>query len=253
MKSTLCFMQLAHNSISLNEIQLITWPLALSRMHLKIALLGGNANIFDAVILANTDTSILLSECDDCASVPAMMESFGRKLKHIEEKLDLLLNHQISHGMKPDWAEQSEGRMLSSIHEIKTEMITLSTENMELKSCAARLRQELSALAEGADRFLAGLSTKLGEIDRQLFFELIASIENTNERRVRTYDEIGERMGISKQAVQQRYRKLCMRMPEFGDYVEAIRRPVNPQNFSEMSPSDRLNHGVDSCYNHKVD
>jgi len=229
------------------------WQWALSRMHLKFALLGGNAGFSNAINDTTDDTSILFSECDECAGVPAIMAGFGNKLKAIEEKLDLLLQYQMALGTKPNWAEQSEGRMLSAIHEIQTEMIKLSSEDNVLKSCSARLRQELSDLAEGADKFLAGLSTKLGDKDRQLFFELIVSIEDANGRRVRTYEEIGTRMKISKQAVQQRYRRISVRIPEFGDYVEAIRRPVKPQYFSEMSPSDRRNQGVDSCYDHTMD
>ena len=105
-------------------------------------------------------------------------------------------------------------------------------------------------LAAGADRFLAGLQTKLTERETSLFFELISSVDDPVGRRVKTYEEIGERFGVTRQAIEKRYKKMRGRVAELGDYVEAIRRPKKAQNFSEMSPSDRRKQGIDESYNY---
>lgn len=115
-----------------------------------------------------------------------------------------------------------------------------------------RLRETLSEAAQSADRFLAGLNMRLTTRERALFLELIATKEVGAIRRVYSYAEIGEARGVSKQAIDKSYHVLAKKHPEVADYIESIRNPVKPMNFSEMSPADRRRHGVDSTYDHKV-
>jgi len=213
-----------------------------SRVWLKIALLGGQMH------WPGID-SVVLSQCDECDGLAPRLVACERSLRLVEEKLDLLLELQ-RRKQAPAWAEQSEQRVISALRKITAEVGFLASRDAELTSEANRLRDELGDLADGADRFLAGLQSKLSERDKILFFELIASVDDPKGRRVKTYAEIGERLHVTRQAIEKRYKRLRGDLPNLGDYVEAIRKPRKPKNFSEMSCSDRRKKGIDEAYNY---
>ena len=84
-----------------------------------------------------------------------------------------------------------------------------------------------------------------------LFFALIERIQNGAIQRVKTYAEIGRDMGgVTKQAIEKRVRKLGKQHQGIAEFVVAVRRPAKPQNFSEMSPTDRQERGIDRGYNY---
>jgi len=216
---------------------------AFTRICLKVALLGGRVDWPGLAAGVGSGAMVVLSECDECGALAARVAS-------IEEKLDRLLEMQMRRDGQPAWAEQSEQRVIAAVKDITVEVGALAATDAELRTEADRLRVELGDLAAGADRFLAGLQSKLSERDTILSFELIASVDDPNGRRVKTYEEIGKRLGVTRQAIEKRYKKLRRDMPELGDYVEAIRRPKKSKNFSEMSPSDRRKQGIDESYNY---
>jgi len=111
----------------------------------------------------------------------------------------------------------------------------------------------IEEMADGADRFLAGLQMKLTEKERELFFALIARTGGPDQVRFLSYAEIGERLGITKQAVHKRHRALMIRHPRVADFIQAIRHPEKPRNFSEMSPSQRRRAGVDETYGYDAE
>ena len=112
-------------------------------------------------------------------------------------------------------------------------------------------REAIEDMADGPDRFLAGLQGQLTEKQRELFFALIEKIDDGAVRRVRTYAEIGKMLGgVKKQAIGTRVKRLYEQHEGVADYVRAIREPEKPQDFSEMSPSDRRKHGIDKTYNY---
>jgi hypothetical protein len=146
----------------------------------------------------------------------------------------------------PEWFKKSEERLLSAIGEAAAVFRSTGSAN-------ERLKQTLSELADGADRFLAGLKAKLTTPQGELFFELIALVvDEKDRRRVRSYGEIGRKLGITKQAVQKRYKTLCEAHPSVRNYIEAIREQAKAVNFSEMSPKERRKQGVDESYDHEV-
>ena len=110
----------------------------------------------------------------------------------------------------------------------------------------------MKELADGADRFLAGLKAKLTKTQGELFFELIASVGEEHQRRVQSYSEIGRKLGVTKQAVQKRYKTLCETHPSIRDYIKTIREQAKAANFSELSPKERRKMGVDESYDHEV-
>lgn len=106
----------------------------------------------------------------------------------------------------------------------------------------------IEEMADGADRFLAGLQMKLTEKERELFFALIARTKTEGAARFLNFAEIGARFGITKQAVRKRANALSEKRPTVADYIRAIRVPEKPRNFSEMSPSQRRRAGIEGSY-----
>ena len=113
-------------------------------------------------------------------------------------------------------------------------------------------RTTIEELAAGADRFLSNLQIRLTAKERDIFFALIARTDVVGGVRILTYSEIGERLGITKQAVYNRCKRMKSKHPQVWDYVQCNRSPVKPMNFSEMSPSQRRQSGVDESYGHRT-
>lgn len=182
---------------------------------------------------------ILQAECPAC-------EGLEERLVAIERKLDILIEVLLKSDSPPKWHQQTEVRLLEAIGEIVGEYAQVSSDR-------DRFEGELRDLADGADRFLAGLRQKLTKEQADLFFELIASGPASEGRRARTYAEIGARLGISKQAVQQRFRRMAQKNPSVADYINAIRHPEKPRLFSELSPRVRRAIGAEGSYDHNTE
>lgn len=122
------------------------------------------------------------------------------------------------------------------------------------EAVAQQQQQEtIEDMAEGADRFLAGLQARLTKTERELFLELVARKDTPAGPQVLGYTEIGKRLGITKQAVHKRLKALETAHPQAADYLRAIRDPAKPRNFSELSPTARRQEGVDEAYGYEAD
>ncbi len=122
-------------------------------------------------------------------------------------------------------------------------------ERMEDQVTVRKQRESIEDMANGPDRFLAGLQAQLSEKERELFFELIAKVTIDGRERMRTHTEIAVRLGgVSRQAVGSRVRRLFAKHAGLADYVMSIREPGKPKAFSEMSPSERRKQGIDKTY-----
>jgi len=176
-------------------------------------------------------------------------------MERLEEKVDRILESQLKlMGSAPDWVQQRDVVLLEAINSIGLQMEAVLTDYSSLASENGMLQSEIEDLAEGADKFLAGLQGKLSKQDRDLFFELIyTETTDVGSRRCRTYEEIGTRMGkISKQAIGHKVRKMKSNHPDVWKYIQAIRAPESAIPFSGISPSMRREKGIDESYNHDV-
>ncbi len=179
---------------------------------------------------------VATSECDEC-------QGLTERMSRIEEKLDTLLRMQLGAGEMPGWFAKSEGRLLTAVAEMAGSFSHIS-------STCNSLRKNVEDMADGADRFLAGIKAKLTKPESDLFFEMIATVHDGSNRKIQTYSDIGSKLGVSKQAVQKRYKKLCTSHPAIAEYIGAIRTPQKADNFSELSPTERRKRGVDESYNY---
>lgn len=189
--------------------------------------------------------STSLSDADRLANLEST-------LSRLESKLDRVISLHHENPVTPPQSSLMEQRLLAAINALAHANSQMRADYEQTQATAARLRASMSDLAHGADRFIAGLTSRLTNNERDLFFALIASVPDGTSRRIQSYAEIAQRRGVSKQAIHKAYRSLRAAHPSVGDYVESIRHPETPRNFSELSPTDRQNYGVDSAYDHPV-
>ncbi len=196
--------------------------------------------------------TVTTSEIGDTDSTELRIARIEKSIQQLESKIDILLTIKANAPEMPSWYAHSEKRILASIADAVSEYDQLALSSRKAQADTAILKKELSELALGADKFLAGLQDKLTPDERDLFFDLITTIADGSSRRLRPYAEIGRKRNVSKQAIQKAYKTLARKHPSVGNYIASIRSPETPRLFSEMSPSERRKYGVDSSYNHKT-
>jgi hypothetical protein len=197
-------------------------------------------------------STIDLSDVDDPTVGGTQLSRIEDRLTSLEAKLDHLLAIRLSSQSPPAWYAASEQRLLTSVSNLSRDCLRIAADSRSEHDLSARLRHEVENLAAGADKFLAGLAVQLTKSECALFLDLIASVQDGAVRRVLTYSEIGKQRGVSKQAIHKAYKSLAAAHTSVGDYIESVRHPETPRNFSELSPTDRQEHGIDSTYDHPV-
>jgi hypothetical protein len=237
------------------EIGIARIRTGLFRVQAKALLLSKNPRkaVASMVVASNTPFRITVSELGTPEDSESRLHSCERRLEQIEAKLDRLLDIQLrSLNDPPLWFTQSSQNLLREIAAVGGQVTTLASDSASLKEDNTMLRREIEELAEGADRFLAGLQGKLTQREIELFWELIYSEANANGgRRCRSYAEIGKRLGgVTKQAVESRVKNLKRKHPDVWAYVNAIRNPEAAIPFSGLSPSERRKRGIDDAYNY---
>ena len=205
------------------------------------------------VVASHASCTITVSEFGNPEDSESRLHSCERKLEQIEAKLDRLLDIQLrSQNDPPSWFAQSSQRVLQDIAAVGGQVRDLSSDRSTLVHDNEILRREMEELAEGADRFLAGLQGKLLQREVELFWELIYSEKSVSGgRRCRSYAEIGKRLnGVTKQAVENRVKNIKRKYPDVWEYVGAVRNPKPAIPYSGLSPSERRKEGIDEAYNY---
>lgn len=191
------------------------------------------------------------SECGEPSPTDDRLARIEKTLEQLEGKIDTLLRIKFNEGTVPAWYPPSEKRILESIATATRSYEQIANVGKNATAESVRLKKDISEMAEGADKFIAGLQQQLTSRERDIFFDLIASITEGHIRRIRTYAEIGRARNITKQAVQKAHKKLADKHPSVGAFIEAIRSPAQSRRFSELSPTERRRYGVDSSYDHQ--
>ncbi len=188
---------------------------------------------------------IEFSECEDC-------KDLLMRMTRIEDKLDELNRVQTQYDQPPEWYRNSEARLHESIASVASAYERIKNEKNAACSEAEMLRKNASSMAEGVDTFIAGLKAEMNNDEWSLFLELIAKKQDGIMQRYQSYSEIGLKFGITKQAIEKRFKKLRTKHPSVAEYIKTVRNPDKPKNFSEMSPSDRRANGIEESYGHSM-
>lgn len=125
---------------------------------------------------------------------------------------------------------------------IRKERIIDAIEGKELK-------EELGEIAGRGDQYFHGLLAGFGGDSASAnTFSLLVTRDPEGGGRMLSYEEIGKRLGITKQAVSARVKKMARGFPPAHRYVEQVRKVAETSLFSELGPSRRRKAGVDDAY-----
>jgi hypothetical protein len=144
---------------------------------------------------------------------------------------------------------------LADIDSLDLKIDSLQRERIEDLLKTRTQRQVIEEMAEGPEKFIAGLRAKLSGKEADLFTLLIHKESGEfGSIRVLSYTEIGERLKppVTKQAVGAQYKKMEENHPVVWAFVESIRKPEKETVFSGLSPSERRKEGVDEAYNYNA-
>ena len=153
-------------------------------------------------------------------------------------------------GVYPDGAKLDA--IIGKVQELKGAVAQSVDANSRVRAESERRKIVIEEMADGPDKFLAGMRARITEPDNvNLFMCLIEKTTSDGKERYLSYSEIGERMeGVTKQAVNARVNRFKVKYPEVWDYVDSVRNPQKPVDFSEMAPSERRKRGIDESYNY---
>jgi hypothetical protein len=114
-----------------------------------------------------------------------------------------------------------------------------------------RLRDELADASAGADEYLSKLLAGFGSnTDMLEIFMLLRAPNPDMPGRQLTFEQIGKKLGISKQAVSARFQKMEGDFPAAHRFVVEVRNRKKLVNYSELSPRARRKLGIDETYNY---
>jgi len=150
----------------------------------------------------------------------------------------------------PDDLNKAKEEIAKDLGGLRTAVDESLDGTAKLRAQDDRNRQTINEMAEGPEKFLAGLRSRIRERENvDLFMALTEKTKDGAFERYRTFKEIGVRLGgITKQAVAARVSKFRGLYPEPWGYIDALRQPPKAACFSELSPSERKARGIDKAF-----
>jgi hypothetical protein len=142
--------------------------------------------------------------------------------------------------------------IIGQVQDLKGVVFQAVDETGRLRTESDRRKLVIEEMADGPDKFLAGMRARItGSENLNLFMSLIEKTVLDGQKEYLSYTEIGRRLGgVTKQAIGARVTLFKGKYPEVWDYVDAVRNPEKPVDFSELAPSDRRKRGIDESYNY---
>jgi hypothetical protein len=129
---------------------------------------------------------------------------------------------------------------------------SIRMQTIESTIAANEMRQELDEISGRADVFMTQLVAGFGsdKVMADLFLRLLATGVNGKPL---SYAKVGEQIGITKQAVEARFRKMGSQYPIAYRHLKSIRSRGKTTQFSAISPTERRKQGVDESYDYDAD
>lgn len=129
---------------------------------------------------------------------------------------------------------------------------SLRKQTIEDAISANEMRKELEDISGRADNFMTQLVAGFGadKAMADLFMRLLAV---GKDGKPLSYAMVGAQMGVTKQAVEAKFRKMEKKFPAAHRHLKAIRAREKTTQFSAISPTERRREGVDSAYDYDAD
>jgi hypothetical protein len=141
-------------------------------------------------------------------------------------------------------SEDLSRQLASGIESIKAERIV-----EEIKS--REMRAEFADMAGSADELLGKIIAGFGADEKMARLFMLLRAENPKKRgKLMTFEEIGEQLDVSKQAISAQFAKMEQKYPSAHRFITSLRAPTEVANFSEISPKERREAGIEESYNY---
>lgn len=214
------------------EFALITPTIHTVVPHVRSAIDSGafqHATLTQLLLIAENGELSMISNLADYISPSRTMSGKADQLDPAE--------HVILGDLKQQMAEGFE---------------SIRGERIDATLAANEMRKELADISGRADEFLTGLIARFGD-DRamaDLFMRMLATGANGKPL---SYAQVGNQMGVTKQAVEARFRKMETQYPAAYRHLRTLRAPSKTTQFSAISPTERRKKGLDGTYDYDVD
>ena len=112
--------------------------------------------------------------------------------------------------------------------------------------------KELEANSGSAVEFMTQLVAGFGSDKSMadLFMRLLAT---RPDGKPLSYADVGNQMGITRQAVEAQFRKMRKKFPTAHRHLRSLRARAKTTQFSAISPKERRKEGIDSAYDYDAD
>ena len=129
---------------------------------------------------------------------------------------------------------------------------SIRIQTVEGAIAANDMRKELEEISGRADAFLTQLVAGFGSNKdmANLFMRMLAT---GADGKPLSYTKVGEQMGITKQAVEARFKKMATAFPTAHRHLKTLRAREKTTQFSAISPKERRKQGVDESYDYDAD
>jgi hypothetical protein len=129
---------------------------------------------------------------------------------------------------------------------------SIRIQTVESAIAANEMRKELEEISGRADAFLTQLVVGFGSNKdmANLFMRMLAI---GADGKPLSYAKIGAQIGITKQAVEARFRKMAAEYPPAHRHLKTIRARDKTTQFSALAPKERRKQGVDESYDYDAD
>lgn len=107
------------------------------------------------------------------------------------------------------------------------------------------MRKELEEISGRADEFMTQLVAGFGHDSEMSSFFLLLLATGSDGKPL-SYTKVGQQIGITKQAVEARFRKMEEKYPAAHRHLKTLRAREKTTQFSAISPKERRNEGIDS-------
>jgi hypothetical protein len=126
---------------------------------------------------------------------------------------------------------------------------SIRKETVEGVIAANEMRKELEAISGRADAFVTQLIAGFGS-DKGMATLFLGLLATGPHGKPITYAKVGAQMGITKQAVEARFKKMGVEFPAAYRHLKTLRSREKTTQFSALSPKERKKQGVDSSYDY---
>jgi hypothetical protein len=126
---------------------------------------------------------------------------------------------------------------------------SIRKESIQEAIATSEMRKELEVISGRADEFVTKLIAGFGS-DKSMADLFMRMLATRPDGKPLSYANVGDQMGITRQAVEAQFRKMGKNYPYAHRHLKSLRDRKKTTQFSALSPTQRREEGIDSSYDY---